>query len=61
MKVYKEKSLVLQKQVSFQENDRQKTATAIDLTDEGHLIVRLDNGQLQVLRSGEISLSSWED
>lgn len=61
IKVYKEKSLVLQKQVSFQENDRQKTATAIDLTDEGHLIVQLDNGQLQVLRSGEISLSSWGD
>lgn len=61
VKVYKEKSLVLNKQVTFVENSQEKHATAIDLTDQGHLIVQFDNGDLQTLRSGEISLSSWEN
>ncbi|MGT2935536.1 bifunctional biotin--[acetyl-CoA-carboxylase] ligase/biotin operon repressor BirA [Streptococcus castoreus] len=61
IKIYKEKSLVLNKQVTFLENNHKKQATAIDLTDQGHLIVQLENNDLQTLRSGEISLSSWEN
>lgn len=61
VKVYKEKSLVLNKQVTFIENSQEKRAIAIDLTDQGHLIVQFENGDLQTLRSGEISLSSWEN
>ena len=47
--------------MTFVENSQEKHATAIDLTDQGHLIVQFDNGDLQTLRSGEISLSSWEN
>lgn len=57
--VYKEKSLVLNKQVTFQENQKSISATAIDVTDQGHLVVQLEDGQLHTLKSGEISLSSW--
>lgn len=60
VKVYKEKSLVLNKQVTFSENDIEFTGLAIDITNQGHLLVKLDNGQEKLLRSGEISLSSWE-
>lgn len=60
VKVYKEKSLVLNKQVTFIENDRLFSGIAKDITDHGHLLVKLDNGQEKLLRSGEISLSSWE-
>lgn len=47
--------------MTFIENSQEKRAIAIDLTDQGHLIVQFDNGDLQTLRSGEISLSSWEN
>jgi len=60
VKVYKEKSLVLNKQVTFSENDIDFSGLAIDITNQGHLLVKLDNGQEKLLRSGEISLSSWE-
>ena len=59
VKVYKEKSLVLDKQVTFVENGIEMTGTATDITDQGHLIVRLENGREKILRSGEVSLSSW--
>lgn len=59
IKVYKEKSLVLDKQVTFTENDCLYSGIAQDITNQGHLIVKLDNGQEKMLRSGEISLSSW--
>ncbi|SFG12044.1 bifunctional biotin--[acetyl-CoA-carboxylase] ligase/biotin operon repressor BirA [Streptococcus equinus] len=60
VKVYKEKSLVLNKQVTFSENDIEFSGLAIDITNQGHLLVKLDNGQEKLLRSGEVSLSSWE-
>lgn len=59
IKVYKEKSLVLNKRVSFIDHNKLFSGIAKDITDCGHLIVKLDNGQEKLLRSGEISLSSW--
>ncbi|MGT2949344.1 bifunctional biotin--[acetyl-CoA-carboxylase] ligase/biotin operon repressor BirA [Streptococcus devriesei] len=59
IKVYKEKSLVLDRQVTFVENDVTYRGTAVDITDAGQLIVQLENGEEKVLNSGEISLSSW--
>ena len=58
--VYKEKSLVLDKRVTFVENQLSYTGLATDITDSGQLVVRLDDGQEKVLNSGEISLSSWD-
>lgn len=59
IKVYKDKSLVLNRQVTFMENDTHISGKAIAITDEGHLVIRLESGQEKILRSGEISLSSW--
>lgn len=59
IKVYKEKSLVLDKQVSFIENDINYTGLAKDIDSQGHLVVNLEDGREKILRSGEISLSSW--
>lgn len=41
------------------ENDTLISGKAIAITDEGHLVIRLESGQEKILRSGEISLSSW--
>ena len=59
LKVYKEKSLVLNKEITFKENNTVYTGTAYDITDRGELLVQLENGQKKTLTSGEISLSSW--
>ncbi|WP_203351314.1 bifunctional biotin--[acetyl-CoA-carboxylase] ligase/biotin operon repressor BirA [Streptococcus uberis] len=59
IKVYKDKSLVLNRQVTFMENDTLISGKAIAITDEGHLVIRLESGQEKILRGGEISLSSW--
>lgn len=59
IKVYKDKSLVLNRQVTFMENDTLISGKAIAITDEGHLVIRLESGHEKILRSGEISLSSW--
>ncbi|WP_203269531.1 bifunctional biotin--[acetyl-CoA-carboxylase] ligase/biotin operon repressor BirA [Streptococcus uberis] len=59
IKVYKDKSLVLNRQLTFMENDTLISGKAIAITDEGHLVIRLESGQEKILRSGEISLSSW--
>ncbi|MGT2932966.1 bifunctional biotin--[acetyl-CoA-carboxylase] ligase/biotin operon repressor BirA [Streptococcus catagoni] len=59
LKIYKEKSLVLDKQVTFIENNQKISAKAIDITDQGYLIIENDRGEIKTLRSGEISLSSW--
>ncbi|CQR25690.1 biotin--protein ligase [Streptococcus varani] len=59
MAIYKENSLVLGKQVSFVRQEKVYSGLAIRITDVGHLVVKLEDGQEKTLNSGEISLSSW--
>lgn len=59
MRIYKENSLVLGKQVSFVRQKKTYTGLVTQITDKGYLIVKLENGQEETLSSGEISLSSW--
>lgn len=60
VRYYKDWSLVLGREVSFLDNGQSLTATAIDLTDKGELIVQFPSGDTKQLTSGEISLTSWE-
>lgn len=57
--LYKEKSLVLGKQVTFVEAGVPYSGSAIDLRPSGQLVVQLNDGTEKILSSGEISLSSW--
>ncbi|MFV8212005.1 bifunctional biotin--[acetyl-CoA-carboxylase] ligase/biotin operon repressor BirA [Streptococcus pluranimalium] len=59
IKVYKEKSLVLDKQVTYHQDNKLISAKAIDITDQGHLLLQTDDGGILTLASGEVSLSSW--
>ncbi|WP_159565239.1 bifunctional biotin--[acetyl-CoA-carboxylase] ligase/biotin operon repressor BirA [Streptococcus halichoeri] len=59
IKVYKEKSLVLNRQVNYMQQGQEIQAKAIDITNQGYLIVQKKDGSLETLHSGEISLSSW--
>ncbi|MGT2715098.1 bifunctional biotin--[acetyl-CoA-carboxylase] ligase/biotin operon repressor BirA [Streptococcus respiraculi] len=57
--LYKEKSLVLGKQVTFSQQHQHYCGVAYAITDSGALQVKLEDGSLKTLSSGEISLSSW--
>ncbi|MBY5005731.1 bifunctional biotin--[acetyl-CoA-carboxylase] ligase/biotin operon repressor BirA [Streptococcus suis] len=57
--LYKEKSLVVGRQVTFVENQVEYRGTAVAVTDTGKLVIQLENGTAKTLSSGEISLSAW--
>lgn len=59
--LYKEKSLVLGKQVTFSQQNQHYCGLATAITDTGALQVRLEDGSLKTLSSGEISLASWSN
>jgi BirA family biotin operon repressor/biotin-[acetyl-CoA-carboxylase] ligase len=55
---YKLYSLVLNKTISFTRNGEANIGTVLDINQEGNLIVKLNNGEIHVLTSGEVSLGS---
>ncbi|MDR1605824.1 MAG: biotin--[acetyl-CoA-carboxylase] ligase [Streptococcaceae bacterium] len=56
--IYKAHSFILGQTVEFEEQGRTIIGTAVDLTEDGQLIVHT-NGLVKVLSSGEISLKKW--
>lgn len=53
---YKTHSMVLGKQIKVFRNHQWEVATALDISDEGGLIIRNQFGQAETLNSGEISI-----
>lgn len=58
--IYKAHSFILGKQVEFVQNKISYTGKAIDLTENGELVVQLPDGSQKTLFSGEISLKNWQ-
>lgn len=58
MQEYKVLSFVLGKKVSFLKNNRLNKAKTVDISDEGALVVQYENGDLDYLNSGEISIKT---
>lgn len=58
MTEYKILSLVLGKEVSFLKNNRMSRGTAIDITDDGTLVIKYENGEIDYLNSGEVSIKT---
>ena len=56
MQIYRERSTVIGRRVSFMQNGAEITATALDVTDLGALVLRLDSGEQLELSTGEISI-----
>lgn len=52
---YKELSLVLGKQITYTENDETKEATAVDIDENGGLVIQTESGT-KTLSTGEISV-----
>ena len=57
--LYKQRSLVLGRQVTFSQKGANYQGLAKDISDSGQLLVQLTDGQEIWLNSGEVSLTSW--
>ena len=57
--LYKQRSLVLGREVTFSQKGLDYQGLAKDISDSGQLLVQLTDGQEIWLNSGEVSLSSW--
>ena len=57
--LYKQRSLVLGRQVTFSQKGVDYQGLAKDISDSGQLLVQLTDGQEIWLNSGEVSLTSW--
>ncbi len=53
---YRSKCLVLSKEINVIKNDVIRPAFALDLDDEAHLIVRYEDGSVEHLSSGDVSI-----
>ena len=57
--LYKERSIVLGKKITFQRNGQNEKGMAKDISNTGQLQVELEDKKNIWLNSGEISLTSW--
>lgn len=55
-KKYKARLMMLGKEITVFHNQTEFKATAIDIDNEGHLVVKKDNGEIFTLYSGEIRI-----
>lgn len=53
---YRSHSMIIGEQIHFIKNTKVTPAMAMDIDDTGGLVVRLENGEITTLRSGEISI-----
>ena len=58
MPEYRERSMVLGRQIRYEKDGAQRSALAVGITDGGALIARLPDGREETLFSGEVRLLS---
>ena len=58
---YKEKSIVLNKEINFIKGNIYTKGKVIDINNDGSLVVKKDTNEIVILNSGEISIRSFID
>ena len=53
---YRRRSILLGQEISFEQNGIVQPATAVDIDEEGGLLVRLPDGRERLLNSGEVTV-----
>lgn len=56
IKDYRRHSLIIGKEIDFYINNEKQTASAVDIDDDGGLVVRLQSGEIKTLHSGEVTV-----
>lgn len=56
IKEYRERSFLIGREISVLMGDKQEKATALDIDERARLIVKLTNGEIKALSSGEVSV-----
>lgn len=60
LKEYRERSLLLGKEIVYSRGNEKYAATAMDIDDDGALVVMYQDGTKEALRSGEVSVRTGE-
>lgn len=60
LKIYKDKSMVLGKYVEASIEGKLQRVKALDIDEDGRLIIQKENGEMLKLNSGEVSVKHWE-
>ncbi len=58
LEFYKEKSMVINKTITFSLNSEEYVGKVENINDSGNLVVRLQNKDIKIIKSGEIRLNS---
>ncbi len=53
---YKKRSFIIGKNIDIIKGEKKLPAKAVDINDRGELVVKLENGKLEALNSGEVSI-----
>lgn len=57
---YKSRSLLLGKTIFYTEKGIKKQGYALDINDQGNLVVEKENGENLIMHSGEVSVKDWQ-
>lgn len=56
IKDYREHSMIIGKNINFFINNEKQSALAIDIDDDGGLVVKMQSGEIKTLHSGEVTV-----
>ena len=54
IRVYRERSMLLGREISYMSGDEKKRGRAVDIDEQGSLIIENESGARTALRSGEV-------
>ena len=58
MEEYRNRCFLIGKDITYYRNGQVRNGRAVDVNDQGNLVIEKNNGEIEVLNSGEVSLSS---
>ncbi len=56
---YKSRSIMIGKTITYLHSGNERTAIVLDINDNGNLVVKNTNGEVDIISSGEVSIKKW--
>lgn len=57
---YRELSIVLENEIEYIKNGKAYNGVAVEISEQGALVVKKDDGEIDILESGEVCLKKWK-